>query len=228
MKRTKLDDRKLPTYTRGEDVFNMTSHIIGAIFGIIVFLLCLIKSIPTKDSFTIMAAIIYGISFIELYVMSSIYHGLKTTNNKLIRKKKIMQIVDHCSIYILIAGSYTPYALISFREYDLVYGWALFAFVWGIALIGIILDSIDLRKFRVISKVFYFTMGWIIIFRINILPMLITWPGTILLLLGGITYTIGSIFFAIGMKKKWFHSIFHIFILISSILQFLSIYLYVL
>ena len=228
MKRTKIDDRTLPTYTRGEEVFNMTSHIVGAGLGVIALISCIIVSCKHGGGLRLLASIIYGISLILLYTISSIYHGLKTDTPKLLRAKKIMQILDHCSIYVLIAGSYTPFALVAFMKYDVAFAWGLFGAIWGLAAIGIILDSIDLRMFRVLTKIIYFFMGWFIIFRINVLPSLITWPGTILLALGGVVYSVGAIFFALGTKMKWMHSVFHLFIIAASILQFFSIILYVL
>ena len=228
MKRTKIDDRVLPTYSRGEEIFNMTSHIVGAGLGVIALITSMIVAAVHGAGLKMVSAIIYGISLILLYTISSIYHGLKTSTPKLLRAKKIMQILDHCSIYVLIAGSYTPFALVSFMSYDKVYAWNLFYIIWGLAILGIILDAIDLKMFRVLTKIIYFTMGWFIIFKINLLPMLISWPGTILLVLGGLTYTIGAIFFALGMKKKWMHSVFHLFIVAASIFQFFSIILYVL
>ena len=156
--------------------------------------------------------------------MSSIYHGLSPK----LKGKKVLQILDHCTIFVYIAGCYTPFCLVTFREYDMFLGWGMFAFVWIAAILGVVFNSIDLRRYRVLSMLCYLAMGWCIIFKINILPGLITWPGFILLLLGGIVYTLGAILYGVGTKVKYMHSIFHIFILLASILQFLCIYLYVL
>ena len=138
-----------------------------------------------------------------------------------------MQILDHCSIFLLIAGSYTPFALCSLREYDPATGWIIFGIIWGIAILGIVLNAIDLKKFKVFSMICYLVMGWCIIVKINILPSLITMNGFILLLLGGIIYSIGAILYGLGKKIKYMHSIFHFCILIASILQFFCILLYV-
>ena len=186
--------------------------------------MCLIVSINHQNSFAIISSLIYTISVISLYTISSVYHGL---SNK-VKGKKVLQIIDHCSIFIFIAGSYTPFCLVTFRNYDLYLGWGMFALVWSIAIFGIILNSIDLRRYRVISMICYLAMGWCIVFKVNILPELITWPGFILLLLGGIVYTIGAILYGVGTKVKYMHSIFHLFIVLASILQFFSIFLFVL
>ena len=223
MTRTKLKDRVLPNYTRGEEIFNMTSHIVGGAFGIIALILCVVFSIIHKDAYAVVSTIIYGISMILLYTMSSIYHGLKPEG----KAKKVFQILDHCSIFLLIAGSYTPFCLVTFREYNPVLGWTIFGIIWGMAILGITLNAIDIKKYRIFSMFAYLGMGWCVIFTANLLPKLLGIPGLILLLLGGIAYTIGAIFYGFGKKKKYIHSVFHLFILLGSILQFFTILLYV-
>lgn len=223
MTRTKLKDRKLPIYTKGEEIFNMTSHIVGGAFGIIALIICVIFSIIHKSGYAIISSIIYGSSMILLYTMSSIYHGLKPKGIA----KKVFQILDHCSIFLLISGSYTPFCLITFREYNPVLGWTIFGIIWGMAILGIVLNSIDLKKYRVFSMICYLGMGWCIIFTANLLPKLLGIPGLVLLVTGGIAYTIGAILYGLGVKKKYMHSVFHLFILLGSILQFFCILLYV-
>lgn len=223
MKRTKLADRVLPTYTKGEEIFNMTSHIVGAGFGLVAMILCIIVAIIHKNIYGIVSGIIYGITVILLYTMSSIYHGLSPK----LKGKKVLQVLDHCSIFLLIAGSYTPFALCSLREYDNLTGWTIFAVIWILAIIGIILNAIDLKRYKVFSMICYLLMGWCIIIKVHVLPELLTMTGFILLLLGGIVYTIGAILYGIGKKHKYIHSIFHLFILLATILQFLTIILFV-
>ncbi len=223
MKRTKLADRVLPTYTKGEEIFNMTSHIVGAGFGLVAMILCIIVAIIHKNIYGIVSGIIYGVTVILLYTMSSIYHGLSPK----LKGKKVLQVLDHCSIFLLIAGSYTPFALCSLREYDNLTGWTIFAIIWVLAIIGIILNAIDLKRYKVFSMICYLLMGWCIIIKVHILPELLTITGFILLLLGGIVYTIGAILYGIGKKHKYIHSIFHLFILLATILQFLTIILFV-
>ena len=223
MKRTKLKERTLPTYTRGEEIFNMVSHIVGGGFGVIATILCIVVAAIHNNTYGIISGIIYGLSMILLYTMSSIYHGLKPNTTS----KKVFQIIDHCTIFILIAGSYTPFLLCTFRAYDLELGWILFAIIWGMAILGIVLNSIDLERFKVFSMICYLAMGWCIILKASILPSLLGTTGVILLVAGGIAYTIGTIFYGFGKKVKYFHSIFHLLILLGSILQFLCIILYV-
>ena len=203
MKRTKLADRVLPTYTKGEEIFNMTSHIVGAGFGLVAMILCIIVAIIHKNIYGIVSGIIYGITVILLYTMSSIYHGLSPK----LKGKKVLQVLDHCSIFLLIAGSYTPFALCSLKEYDNLTGWTIFAVIWILAIIGIILNAIDLKRYKVFSMICYLLMGWCIIIKVHVLPELLTMTGFILLLLGGIVYTIGAILYGIGKKHKYIHSI---------------------
>lgn len=223
MQRTKLKDRILPTYTKGEEIFNMTSHIVGAVLGVVATVLCIVFAAMNGNSYGVVSGAIYGVTMIILYTMSSIYHGLSPK----IKSKKVFQILDHCSIFLLIAGSYTPFALCSIREYDALAGWIIFGVIWGLAILGIVLNSIDIKKFKVFSMICYLLMGWCIIVKANLLPELLTKNGFILLLAGGIAYTIGAIVYGLGKKYKYAHSIFHLFILLGSFLHFLCILLYV-
>lgn len=223
MRRTKLSDRILPSYTKGEEIFNMTSHIVGVVLGIVATVLCVIFAAINGNVYGIVGGSIYGSCLIILYTMSSIYHGL---SSKLF-SKKVFQVLDHCTIFLLIAGCYTPVALCNIREANATAGWTIFGITWFLAIVGIILNSIDLKRFRVFSMICYLLMGWLIIFRLDLLIKSVDPTGIVLLVLGGISYTIGSILYGIGKKKKYFHSIFHLFILLGSFLQFFCILLYV-
>ncbi len=223
MKRTKLSERVLPKYTKGEEIFNMTSHIVGGALGIVAMVLCIIFAAVRHHPVGVVSSIIYGITMIVLYTMSSIYHGLHPNTTA----KKVFQILDHCSIFLLIAGSYTPFALCTLREYDATTGWVIFAVIWCIAIIGIVLNAIDLKKYKVFSMLCYLIMGWCIVVKINVLPKLLTIPGFILLVSGGVVYTIGAILYVVGKKHKYMHSIFHLCIFFASLLQFLCILIYV-
>lgn len=223
MPRIKLKDRELPTYTKGEEIFNMVSHIVGGAIGLIGMVLCIIFSAIHQNSYAIVGSIIYGISMIFLYTMSSIYHGLKPTR----KAKKVMQILDHCTIYVLIAGTYTPILLSSIMKVDQVAAWTMLAIVWTFAILGIILNAIDLKQFRVFSMICYIAMGWCIIFRIDLVIKSLGMTGFILILLGGIIYTLGTILYGIGRKVKYMHSMFHLCVVIGTLLQLIAIILYV-
>ena len=223
MKRTKLRDRILPKYTKGEEIFNMTSHIVGGVLGIVALVLCVVFAAVHGNGYGVVSGAIYGVTMVILYTMSSIYHGLNPKR----KAKKVFQVLDHCSIYLLIAGSYTPFALCTLREYSTALGWTIFGVIWFVAILGIILNSIDIKKFRVFPMICYLVMGWCIVFKINLLPELLGTAGFVLLLLGGLAYTIGAILYGLGKKHKYMHSVFHLFILLGSLLQFFTILLYV-
>ena len=223
MNRTKLKDRILPTYTKGEEIFNMTSHIVGAALGVVAMVLCIVFAAINNNVYGIVSGAVYGITMILLYTMSSIYHGLSPKRYS----KKVFQVLDHCSIFLLIAGSYTPFALCTIRNESLALGWTIFGVIWGFAILGIILNSIDIKKFKVFSMICYLVMGWCIIIKIDLLPRTLGINGLTLLSLGGIAYTLGAILYGVGKKHKYMHSIFHLFILLGSLLQFFCILLYV-
>lgn len=223
MKRIKLKDRILPNYTKGEEIFNMTSHIVGGVLGIVATVLCIVFAAIHGNIYGIISGAIYGVTMIILYTMSSIYHGLSPKR----KAKKVFQILDHCSIFLLIAGSYTPFALCTIREADTFTGWMIFGIIWGFAILGIVLNSIDIKKFKVFSMICYLAMGWCILIKASMLPELLGMAGLVLLVLGGVAYTVGAILYGLGKKHKYMHSIFHLFILLGSLLQFFCILLYV-
>lgn len=223
MKRTKLCDRQLPDYSRGEERMNSVTHIVGAGLGVVALILCLVHAAWNQNLYGVIGSAIYGVSLIALYTMSSVYHGLKAE-----MPKKVMQIIDHCTIYFLIAGTYTVLVLSAVRPAYPVLGWGLFVFEWVVAAIATTLTAIDLRKYRVLSMVCYIGLGWAILPFVRQVTEVLTPVGFCLLLLGGISYTIGAVLYGIGSRKKWMHSVFHIFVLLGSILQFFAVLLYAL
>lgn len=223
MKRTKLKDRILPVYSKGEEIFNMTSHIVGGVLGIVALVLCVVFAAVHHNGYGVVSGAIYGVTMILLYTMSSIYHGLKPENFS----KKVFQVLDHCSIFLLIAGCYTPFCLCIFREYNATLGWSIFGIIWAIAILGIVLNSIDIKRYKVFSMICYLGMGWCIIFTANLFPKLLGAGGTVFLVSGGVIYSLGAILYGLGKNHKWMHSIFHLFILLGSLLQFFCILLYV-
>lgn len=222
-KRTKLSDRLLPDYTRGEEIMNTVTHIVGGGLGILVLLLCLIRSLLRHNPMGIVTSVIYGFSMIALYTVSSVYHGLHPNMGK-----KVLQVIDHCTIYALIAGTYTPIVLCSIAPVRPWIGWGLLILEWGLAALAITLTAIDLKKYNVFSMICYIGMGWAILPFLKLMTELLTMPGFWLLLSGGIAYTIGAVLYGIGSKMRWMHSVFHIFVVLGSLLQFLCILLYVL
>jgi len=209
----------IPNYTLGEEITNAIVHGLGALLGIAALILCVVFSTIHKNTLAIVSSCIYGSTLVVLYTISCIYHSLKINN-----AKRIFRIIDHCSIFLLIAGTYTPYTLVTLKG---ISGWITFGTVWTSAIIGIILNAIDLNKFKKFSMFLYIAVGWIIIFSFKTLIKNLARSGLYLLLAGGIVYTIGAIFYGLGKKKKYMHSVFHIFVLVASILQFFSIFFYV-
>lgn len=206
-------------YTLGEEIFNAISHGTGSLLSIAGTVVLIVLSAIYSDAWAVVSASIYGASLIILYTMSTLYHAI--THEK---AKKFFRIMDHNTIFFLIAGTYTPYTLVPLRG---ALGWTLFGVVWGAAALGIVLNSIDLEKFRKPSVVCYVLMGWVIIIAIK--PMLNTLPSLSLLflLIGGILYTVGIIFYAIK-KVKWFHSVWHLFTVAGSVFHYFSVMLAIL
>ena len=222
MKRIKLKDRVLPNYTKGEEIFNMTTHIVGGGIGVIALVLCVVFAAIHGNVYGVVGGAIYGATMIVLYTMSSVYHGLRPH----LTAKKVLQVIDHCSIFLLIAGTYTPICLGPLREMYPVLGWSIFGIIWGIAALGITLNAIDLEKYKIFSMICYLGMGWCIIAAAKPAWTAVGREGMGLILAGGILYTIGAVFYAFGHKMKYIHSVFHIFVVLGSLVHFLSILIY--
>ena len=221
--RTKLKDRVLPTSTTGEERFNMISHIVGGAIGVAALVLCIVRSALHHNGFGLAGSIVFGVSMILLYTMSSIYHGLHEG-----MAKKVLQVLDHCTIYVLIAGTYTPILLSAMRPIDPVASWVLLGVIWALAAAAITLTAIDLHKFRVFSMICYIGMGWTIIFKVKLLIEAIGWGGFWLILLGGVSYTAGAVLYGMGRTKRYMHSFFHLFVILGSVLHTIAILLYAL
>lgn len=222
--RNKKKDKKVRapfpvSYTLGEELCNSISHGVGAVFAVLALVLMLVQTVPQGDPWKTVSAAVYGASLILLYTMSTLYHAFKPN-----LAKRVFRIFDHCTIYFLIAGTYTPYTLNTLRG---PWGWSLFGVVWGITLLGVVLNAISIEKFKVFSSISYIVMGWAIILAFKPLYDNLASSGLWLLIGGGVCYTLGIIFYAL---KKWryMHSIWHAFVLAGTVMHFFSIYLYVL
>ena len=195
MTRTCLKNRILPAYSRGEEIFNSVTHIVGGAWGIAT--LVILVSIFKGNALSLACGIIFGVSMIALYSISSIYHALPCGT-----AKKVFQVLDHCTIYLLIAGTYTPMLLCSLMKVAPVAAWGTLIAVWGLAVLSVTLNAIDLKKYKVFSMIGYVGMGWAIIFNIGSMYQALGKSGFALLLGGGILYTVGILFYKIGSKKK--------------------------
>lgn len=223
LKRTKLADRQLPNYSTGEEIMNTVTHIVGGAMGVAALTMCVMLAAQNRNIYGVIGSSIYGFCMIALYSVSSVYHGLRPGMGK-----KVMQVIDHCTIYFLICGTYTVIALSAIRPIYPKLGWLLLGFEWIMAIIATVMTAIDLKQYRVFSMICYIGMGWAIIPFAKVVMQVLTKPGFYLLLAGGIAYTIGAVLYGIGSKKKWMHSVFHIFVDIGSLLQFLCVAMYAL
>ena len=210
----------IPKYTLGEELISAISHGVGALLGIAALVLYIVKSCNPFDGYKLASSIVFGLTVTLLYLMSCLYHSLKVN-----KAKRVFRVIDPCTIFLLIAGTYTPYTLVALRG---TLGWWIFGIIWGIAILGIVLNAVNLKKFAKLSVACYLIMGWIIVFAYQYMVQVMHPTALSLLIWGGIAYTVGAVLYAIGSKKKYFHSVFHFFCLAGTILHFFSIYLYVL
>ena len=220
-KRIKLQDRALPDYSRGEEVMNMVTHIVGGGLAILMAALCVLRALGVP--LLVIGCGIYGGSMLCVYTFSSVYHGLYPGTGK-----KVMQIIDHCGIYFLIAGTYTQILLGAFLSTYPVIAIGLLVMEWGLCFLAATLTAIDLEKYEVFSMICYILMGWAIIFFVEQTRHVLGTEGFGWLLAGGIAYTVGAVLYGIGSKKRWMHSVFHIFVVLGSVLQFVAIFGWVL
>ena len=204
-------------YSLSEELINSISHGIGALLGIAALVLSVVFS---NKPISIVSSSIYGCFLIILYTTSCLYHSFSPR----IKAKKVFRVLDHDSIYLLIFGTYMPYLLVSIGGTK---GWTLWGILLGLSILGIVFNSINLEKFKNVSLISYILMGWIIIFSFNDVYNSIGFYGTLYLILGGVFYTIGALFYRLGKKIKYMHSIFHLLVLAGSIFHFFSIFLYV-
>ena len=210
----------IPKYSLSEELISSISHGVGALLSLVGLILCIVRSVVHATPMGVASSIIYGLSLIILYTMSCLYPALKPN-----QAKRFFRVIDHCSVFLLIAGTYAPFTLVTLAGPT---GWLLFFVIWGAALIGIVLNAIDLEKFSKVSVVCYLAMGWAVVFAIKPLVAALASPGLVLLVCGGVTYSLGVILYALGSKIRYMHSVWHFFVLAGSILHFFAVYLYVL
>lgn len=223
MNRTPLKERLLPSYCRGEEIMNMVTHIVGGGIGLITLVACIIKSVMLGDGYSLAGSIVFGVSMLTLYVMSSIYHGL----SRKLMAKKVFQVLDHCTIFVLIAGTYTPVILCRIRPANPIMAWILFAIVWGAAALGIVLNSIDLERYIKFSMVSYLSMGWCILLAGKTAYDAIGALAFFMILLGGVMYSVGAAFYAFTGKRRYMHAVFHIFVCLASVLHSAAVFFFV-
>ncbi len=205
------------TYSPREEKLNVISHFTGLLLSIIGSIVLIIKGISSGTGLSIVSYIVYGTSMILLYLASTLYH-----NSKEAEKRRKLKVFDHASIYVLIAGTYTPFSLLVLKG---AWGWSVFGVVWGIALAGIILKLFFTGRFNIVSTISYILMGWVVVVAIKPLIANYQTEGLILLLGGGLFYTFGAVLYSIK-RIPYNHAIFHFFVLFGSLAHYIAILLY--
>lgn len=209
---------RIPKYSLAEELFNSISHGLGGIFSIVALILMLVKANTALEYVTVS---IFGTTMIVLYVISCVYHALSPR----LTGKKVLRVLDHCNVFLLVFGTYIPVALLGVGG---SLGWWLFAFVAAVSVVGIVFSAINTDKFQVLEVVCHLLNGWSILVGLPQLFQHMQFGGVLLLLLGGVFYSVGAILYGVGARKKYMHSVFHFFCLAGTVLQWLSIYLYLL
>jgi hemolysin III len=199
--------------------FNSISHLVGAALALAGAVVLVVVASRGGDAYRIVSFSTYGATLFLLYLMSTLYHGLPPG-----RAKRVFRVLDHQAIYLLIAGSYTPFTLVSLNGSA---GWWMFGAIWGLAVLGLVLDALPLRGARVLPLVIYFVMGWLIVLAINPLLAVLPTAGFIWLLTGGLFYTSGILFYALDHRYPWMHGVWHLFVLAGSISHYVAILAYV-
>ena len=213
------DEEKVKSYSPAEERVNISSHAIGLLLSIAALALLVIHASANGDVWHIVSFSIFGASLIILFAASTIYHSTRDPDSR-----ARLRVVDHASIYILIAGTYTPFTLVTLNG---TIGWTIFGISWGMALSGIVLKLFFTGRYELVSTLMYVFMGWIIIFAISPLIDNLSSDGLSWLVAGGIGYTVGAILY--GIKQiKFNHAIFHVFVLIGAFCHFVAVYFYVL
>ncbi len=207
-------------YTLGEEIFNAVTHGVGVLLAIAAIPLCVVQAVTHGGGLLLAAALIYSITMVVEYLMSTLYHAIAVP-----AAKRVFKVLDHCGIYLYIAGCYAPYCLVTLINNN---GIPLCIFVWVVALAGIVAEAFWVNRLRWISALLYLMQGWAVVVCIPALWTLLDPIGFWLLVVGGICYTIGAVFYTCTKKKKYMHSVFHLWVLAGSIFQFFSIYLFVL
>lgn len=198
--------------------FNSISHTVGAVLAAIGGVILIVAAARTGDPWKIVSCSVYATMLLTLYLTSTLYHSVRG------KAKAVLQRLDHCAIYLLIAGTYTPFMLVTLRG---PWGWSLFGVVWGLALLGIVQEYVYAKGARILSLVIYVAMGWLVVIGIKPLLAALEWNGFLWLVAGGLCYTGGIVFYATDHKLRHGHGIWHLFVLAGSSCHFIAILFYV-
>jgi hemolysin III len=198
--------------------FNSISHLIGAAAALAGLVVLVVAASRQGDPWKIVSFSIYGATLLLLYTSSALYHTLRG------KAKDVFRKLDHQAIYLLIAGTYTPFTLVTLRG---AWGWSLFGVIWGLAVLGIVVDSLPQKGLRILPVVIYLLMGWLVLMALKPLLQALPSTGFVWLLVGGLFYTGGIVFYALDEKVRHFHGIWHLFVLLGSISHYLTVLFYV-
>ncbi|MBO4489542.1 MAG: hemolysin III family protein [Bacteroidales bacterium] len=222
-KRTPLSERPFPNYSREEEMMNMYSHLLGVMCALVMLGVVVAAARQNPQPYAMVSGVVYVLSVLAMLVASSIYHGLPKG-----MPKQVMRVVDHCVIFITIAGTYTPITLLGIRLINPAMAWSILGVEWGLAIVGVILNAIDLNKYSKFSMACYLGMGWCVIISLKPAIQAMTLPGFMWILGGGVAYTIGAVLYLVGKKKPYRHAVFHIFVLLGVLIQFVGVWRYLL
>lgn len=218
MRNEKKHEIQIPDYTIGEEIFNAVSHGLGALLGVVGLILMVIKAHGVLAE---TAVSLFGVAIVQLYTISCIYHALSPR----LKGKKVMRVIDHCNVYLLVLGTYLPVALLGVGGWM---GWLLLGIVFVFSVLGIVFTAIDVDRYQLVSVICHLICGWSILIGIPGLLASMGVQGLVYSILGGIMYSIGAILYGLGKKKRYRHSVFHIFCLLGTFFHFWGIYMYLL
>ena len=221
--RTPLKDRSFPDYSRREELFNSVSHACGVVVALVLMWIAVRAAMQCGKPYALVSSVVYVSSLLVMFLVSSVYHGLPKG-----MPKQVMRVVDHCNIFVTIAGTYTPIMMLGVLPINPAMAWSILAVEWGVAVIGVVLNAIDLKKYAKFSMVCYLAMGWCVVISLKDTVAAMTWLGFSYILGGGVAYTIGAVLYLIGKRKPYRHFVFHLFVLLAAVIQFVGIWKYLL
>ena len=218
MEEKKKRSISIPDYTLGEELFNAISHGLGALLGAAGLVLMLVRA---RGALAVTTAALFGAAMILLYTISCVYHALSPR----VKGKKVLRVIDHCNVYLLVLGTYIPVALLGVGG---ARGWVLLGVVLLFAVLGIVFTAVDVDRFSLVSVLCHLGCGWSILFGVPQLLQHMGKQGLKYLVLGGVMYSIGAVLYGLGKKKRYSHSVFHVFCLLGTFFHFWSVYAFLL
>lgn len=214
---------ELPNYTRTQEWWNSITHMLGVVFALIGGPFLIVKAAQSHDAWSIVSSSLFVLSLLMLYTFSALYHSLNPCP-----AKRVLRVMDHDMVFVLIMGTYAPYCLVALRNSSPAWCWPIYGCCLALGTLGIVLNSVNLEKFKIFSMIDYIGMGWLIVISLYPLYQVTGLSSVLLLLFGGISYTIGAVLYGVGKKKSpWWHTVFHLFVLAGTILMYFSIYFFV-